>query len=125
MLVNGHPVHVTCVHPGGIKTAIARNADAVAGQDPAALADLFDKKLARTSAESAARSIRRAVIGNRPRAVVGWDAKILDVLVRITGPGYQRVLSLVAARAVPKTMSEPVSADKPAQPSSGRTKTSA
>jgi NAD(P)-dependent dehydrogenase (short-subunit alcohol dehydrogenase family) len=125
MLVNGHPVHVTCVHPGGIKTAIARNADAVAGQDAAALADLFDKKLARTSAESAARSIRRAVIGNRPRAVVGWDAKILDVLVRITGPGYQRVLSLVAGRAVPKAESKPASVDKPAQPSSGRTKTSA
>src|SRR5918995_1800086 len=26
MLVAGHPVTVTCVHPGGIKTAIARNA---------------------------------------------------------------------------------------------------
>ncbi len=27
MLVAGHPVKVTCVHPGGIKTAIVRNAD--------------------------------------------------------------------------------------------------
>ena len=26
MLVAGHPVKVTCVHPGGIKTAVARNA---------------------------------------------------------------------------------------------------
>ena len=26
MLIAGHPVRVTCVHPGGIKTAIARNA---------------------------------------------------------------------------------------------------
>jgi hypothetical protein len=31
MIVSGHPVQVTCVHPGGIKTAIARNAGAVEG----------------------------------------------------------------------------------------------
>src|SRR5947208_3627796 len=37
MLVNGHPVHATCVHPGGIKTAIARNAGTVDGEDQAAL----------------------------------------------------------------------------------------
>jgi NAD(P)-dependent dehydrogenase (short-subunit alcohol dehydrogenase family) len=101
MLVNGHPVQVTCVHPGGIKTAIARNAGAVDGEDPAALAAFFDQKLAKTSAESAAKSILRAVIGNRPRSVVGIDAKILDLLVRLTGPGYQRAVTLFARRAVP------------------------
>src|SRR3954463_2719424 len=55
MLINQRPVQVTCVHPGGIQTAIARNADAVDGQDPRALAEVFDSKLAKTSAESAAR----------------------------------------------------------------------
>jgi len=125
MLVNGHPVHVTCVHPGGIKTAIARNADAVAGQDPAVLADLFDKKLAKTSAASAARSIRRAVIGNRPRAVVGWDAKILDLFVRIAGPGYQRVVSSVAGRTVPAPRTKPESSSTTASRANGRSKTSA
>ena len=124
MLVNGHPVQVTCVHPGGIKTAIARNADAVDGQDPKALAAVFDQKLARTSAESAARSIRRAVIGNRPRAVVGWDAKILDLFVRLTGSGYQRVVSLVASRAVPPPTAKSTSAQN-AQRTNGRTRTSA
>jgi NAD(P)-dependent dehydrogenase (short-subunit alcohol dehydrogenase family) len=103
MIVNGHPVQVTCVHPGGIKTAIARNAGAVEGADVATLAAFFDTKLAKTSAESAAKSILRAVIGNRPRAVVGWDAKILDVLVRISGPHYQRVVALIARRMVPGT----------------------
>jgi short-subunit dehydrogenase len=101
MLVNGHPVHVTCVHPGGIKTAIARNAGAVDGADKAALAAFFDQKLAKTSPESAAKSILRAVLGNRPRAVVGWDAKLLDVLVRISGPAYQRAVALIAGRTVP------------------------
>jgi hypothetical protein len=102
MMVNGHPVHVTCVHPGGIKTAIARNAGAVDGEDAATLAAIFDQKLARLSPDSAARSILRAVAGNRPRAVVGIDAKILDLLVRVTGPGYQRLLALGAGRLMPK-----------------------
>ena len=124
MLVNGHPVQVTCVHPGGIKTAIARNSEAVDGYDKRALAEIFDKKLARTSAESAARAIRRAVIGNRPRAVVGWDAKFLDLFVRVTGPAYQRVVAALASRAVPKDVPTAGTARATAQ-SNGRTKTSA
>src|SRR5919198_1486128 len=106
MLVNGHPVRVTCVHPGGIKTAIARHAGTVEGEDPVALAEVFDK-LARMSADSAAKSILRALIGNRPRAVVGLDAKIIDVLVRVTGPGYQRLVAVLAPRAR-RTAPDPV-----------------
>ena len=34
MLIAEHPVEVTCVHPGGIKTAIARNAGTIAGIRP-------------------------------------------------------------------------------------------
>lgn len=106
MLVAGHHVNVTCVHPGGIKTAIARNAGAVEGQDAAELAEFFDAKLAKTSPESAAKSILRAVIGNRPRAVVGLDAKILDVAVRILGPAYQRLLVMGAGRALPSATAQ-------------------
>jgi NAD(P)-dependent dehydrogenase (short-subunit alcohol dehydrogenase family) len=124
MLVNGHPVHVTCVHPGGIKTSIVRNATAVDSVDKGSLVEIFDKKLAKTSAAAAARTIRRAVIGNRPRAVVGWDAKVLDVFVRLTGPGYQRVVSMVAARATPHVAPQ-TRAVADAQPTNGRAQTSA
>ena len=113
MLINGHPVRVTCVHPGGIKTAIARNAGAVDGEDAATIAAFFDQKLAKTSPESAAKSILRAVIGNRPRAVVGLDAKILDLLVRVTGPGYQRIVALAASRVMPKNSGQ-TAATRPA-----------
>ncbi|HEU5265439.1 MAG TPA: SDR family NAD(P)-dependent oxidoreductase [Jatrophihabitans sp.] len=104
MLVNGHPVRVTCVHPGGVKTAIARNAGSVASRDHATDAEHFDTKLARMSPDAAATSIVRAVARNRPRAVVGLDAKLLDLLVRVTGSGYQRIVALAARRA-----SEPAS----------------
>src|SRR4051794_12956575 len=92
MRVAGHPVQVTCVHPGGIKTNIVRNSDAVDGQDVAELTAMFDKKLAKTSAEDAAATIVRAITGNRPRAVVGMDAKVLDLVVRLLGPRYQRLI---------------------------------
>ncbi|HZZ97771.1 MAG TPA: SDR family NAD(P)-dependent oxidoreductase [Jatrophihabitantaceae bacterium] len=101
MLIAGHPVEVTCVHPGGIKTAIARNAGSVAGLDQSELAEFFDRKLAKTSAESAAKSILRAVVGDRPRVVVGLDAKALDLLVRLIGPRYQRLFATLARRVRP------------------------
>jgi NADP-dependent 3-hydroxy acid dehydrogenase YdfG len=101
MLVAGHPVKVTCVHPGGIKTAIARNSAAVDGVDQEALAKYFDKRLASTSAQKAARIILDGVRKNRARVLVGNDAKVLDLLARVTGSGYQRVVAGVTSRQRP------------------------
>ena len=112
MIIAGHPVQVTCVHPGGIKTAIVRNSTAVEGVDAVALADFFDRKLAKTSAESAAKTITRAVIGNRPRSVVGLDAKVLDLLVRAIGPRYQRLFATIAGRVTPRAVVTPVTTEK-------------
>jgi NAD(P)-dependent dehydrogenase (short-subunit alcohol dehydrogenase family) len=65
MLVAGYPVRVTCVLPGGIQTAIARNAGAAPGLDPTALSEYFDTRLARTTPERAARAILRGVAAGR------------------------------------------------------------
>ena len=56
MILAKHPVKVTTVHPGGIKTAIARNATVAEGLDQASMAQSFDK-VAMTSPEKAARII--------------------------------------------------------------------
>ncbi len=101
MLVAGHPVKVTCVHPGGIKTAIARNSAAVEGLDQEELAKYFDKRLASTSAQKAARVILDGVRKNKARVLVGSDAKALDLLARVTGSGYQRVVAAVTSRQGP------------------------
>ena len=102
MIMAKHPVKVTCVHPGGIQTAIARNATTAEGLDQAALAEKFDK-LARTSPEKAAQIILDGVHKNRARVLVGTDAKIFDLIVRATGSGYQRILGLATSRLLPKT----------------------
>jgi len=102
MLIAKHPVRVTCVHPGGIKTAIARNAAVPDGDDQQSFAQFFDSKLARTTPEAAAKTILRGVRKNRPRVLIGADAKLLDGWVRIVGPSYQRVVATVAGRIMPK-----------------------
>jgi len=102
MVVAGHPVKVTTVHPGGIKTNIVRNMTGVDGVDKDELSKTFDKKLAKTSPEKAARIILDAVSRNRARVLVGTDAKALDVIVRLTGSGYQRLLSPVMSRIAPE-----------------------
>lgn len=101
MLTKYPHVAVTTVHPGGIKTAIARNATAAEGLDAQQLANEFDRKLARTSPERAAQIILEAVRKKKARVLVGADAKVLDVLVRLTGSGYQRIVAKAMAKAVP------------------------
>jgi short-subunit dehydrogenase len=102
MVLAKHPVKVTAVHPGGIKTAIARNAGAADGLDADQLANVFDKKLAKTTPEKAARIILEAVRKNHARVLVGADAKVLDVIVRLTGSGYQRLFSGVVGKMLPR-----------------------
>ena len=103
MILAKQPVKVTTVHPGGIKTAIARNATAAEGVDSATLAEWFDTKMARTSPERAAQIILDGVAKNRARVLVGADAKVLDIVVRATGSGYQRILTALSSRFMPAT----------------------
>lgn len=101
MLIAGHPVQVTAVHPGGIKTGIARNARATASHDQATVAQHFDTKLARMAPERAAQIIIDGVLANKPRVIVGGDAKALDWMQRVIGARYQRVVALGARRLAP------------------------
>jgi NADP-dependent 3-hydroxy acid dehydrogenase YdfG len=101
MVLNRHPVKVTSVHPGGIKTPIARTASAAEGVDPELIAKLFDKRLANTTPRRAAEIILDGVRKNKPRVLVGPDAVVLDLIVRVTGASYQRLLAPVVARMKP------------------------
>lgn len=102
MLIAGHPVAVTTVHPGGIKTGIARNATAAEGYDPAELAKTFDSKLARTTAERAAEIILDGVRRKHARVLVGPDAKLLDIVVRVLASNYQRLFSSAVGKLLPR-----------------------
>jgi NADP-dependent 3-hydroxy acid dehydrogenase YdfG len=101
MVLNGAPVKVTSVHPGGVKTAIVRNAIAAEGVNTQAQSKFFDKRLASTTPQRAAQIILDAVHKNKARVLVGPDAVVLDLIVRITGSGYQRLFAPVIGRIKP------------------------
>ncbi|MDX1880488.1 SDR family NAD(P)-dependent oxidoreductase [Mycolicibacterium sp. 141076] len=102
MKLAGHPVKVTTVHPGGIKTNIVRNSTAASDIDSAGLNKLFDRA-ALTTPERAAQIILESVRKGHARVLVGPDAKIVDVIVRITGSGaYQGLFAAIAGRVLPK-----------------------
>ncbi len=101
MLMAGHDVGVTVVHPGGIKTAIARNARVSAREDKESFARLFDEKLATMEPERAAEIIVRGVLRGKPRVLVGMDAHLLHQFARVVGPRYQDVVARRAKRMRP------------------------
>ena len=90
--MSGTRVHVCCVHPGGIKTNIARDSR---GGDPGVSreqrAELFDQ-LAPTSAESAAEQIVRAMEKRRKRLLIGRDAKYITLMSRLFPVNYLRFI---------------------------------
>ena len=92
MRLAGAPVAVSCIHPGGVRTAIAQRARATASEDKAEMARTFDR-LARTSPPRAARAILRGLERDRARILVGADARFLAALPRLLGAGYGRIVS--------------------------------
>ncbi|HBX79074.1 MAG TPA: acetoin dehydrogenase [Acidimicrobiaceae bacterium] len=88
-------VSATTIHPGGIKTNIARNARTDSSLPPAN-PDEFDK-LAKTTPEQAATQILKAVQRNRRRAVIGPDGRLIDLLSRLPAVVPQKI-TIAAAR---------------------------
>jgi len=98
MLAEGHPVGVTVVHPGGIKTGIARNGRHVGDVDAEEAARLFDEKLARMSPERAAEIIVAGVLSGKARVLVGVDAHAVHQVAKLLGSRYQDVVARGARR---------------------------
>ncbi|MGH2876808.1 MAG: SDR family NAD(P)-dependent oxidoreductase [Solirubrobacteraceae bacterium] len=85
--LRGTGVSAVVVHPGGVRTNIARNArfhshPGRPGMTHDEAARQFDA-IARTSPERAAELIHRGVKAGRSRILVGSDARVLDVLARV------------------------------------------
>jgi NAD(P)-dependent dehydrogenase (short-subunit alcohol dehydrogenase family) len=88
------PVGVSSVHPGGIKTNIAR---AARGSNEV-LAGRFEN-LARTTPAAAAKTIVKGVEANKLRILIGADAHLFEVMHRALGPHYTGIVRRGADRA--------------------------
>jgi short-subunit dehydrogenase len=88
--VRSHGVGVTTVYPGGIRTAIARNAPSASGvreEDVAAGRAAFEGAL-RIPPERAAELILRAVERRKARLLIGASARLPDVAARLAPVGH-------------------------------------
>lgn len=94
-------VRVSCVHPGGIKTNIARNTRFYKSPGKKMTheqsVNAFDK-MANTSADKAAQQIISGMLKNKRRILVGADAYVLDGLTRLFPTGFVRFAAAVAGR---------------------------
>jgi butyryl-CoA dehydrogenase len=76
-------VGVTSVLPGAISTNIAVNSKGWKYPDEKKHAIEAQVRIARTSPQKAADKIVKAIKGNKRRIIIGWDARLLDVLNRL------------------------------------------
>ncbi len=94
--MHGTNVHVCCVHPGGIKTNIARAARG--GNTAMSVEERGSEfeKLARTTPEAAAQKIIGAIEKRKKRLLIGTDATIISLLCRLFPVSYTRFLLALA-----------------------------
>jgi short-subunit dehydrogenase len=97
-------VGVTVVHPGGIKTRIAESARTGSGVS----VEEYEQgrkqfaKLLTMPPEKAAALIVEAIEKRRPRLLIGWSAKVPDVLVRLMPGTYWKLIARRAGRPAPR-----------------------
>jgi len=96
--MQGSGISVFSIHPGGIKTGIARNARLNKKQLGAGKAEQFAKAFergARTTPEQAAEVILKGIAKGKRRILIGGDAHLLDWVQRLLPNRYEVALSLL------------------------------
>ncbi len=98
--LQGVAATASCVHPGGVRTGIARAARYAPGSDVERLTRFFDDKLATMAPERAAQIILRGAERGDRRIIVGADALGIHLAQQLLGAGYQRLIGGVARRVL-------------------------
>jgi NAD(P)-dependent dehydrogenase (short-subunit alcohol dehydrogenase family) len=92
--LEGSTVFVSCVHPGGIRTPIARRARLGANTPTSTRDQSVERfqRIATTPPEEAAAGILAGVEHREPRILVGSGARQIDVLQRLRPATYWKTL---------------------------------
>ena len=94
----GTNVTVSAIHPGGIRTNIARNSRVgkdTPGDWKQQGAKFFDK-VARTSPETAADVIVKGIKDRNPRILIGQDAYAISAISRLFPKRYLRLIERIS-----------------------------
>lgn len=107
--LEGTGVTVSCVHPGGVATNIARGGRLGAGADAAGMEALvnFHTKVSRTTPEEAARVIVRGIKRRSRRILVGADARVIELVHRAAPVGYMSVMDRLSGGRLSKLRKKP------------------
>jgi NAD(P)-dependent dehydrogenase (short-subunit alcohol dehydrogenase family) len=99
--LTGSNVKSICVHPGGIKTQIVKNAriyvDDQGSSDRKAMEVQF-QQMARTTPDEAARTIIEGIEHGRVKVLIGSDARFLDLIQRLFPVRYFPILQWFTQR---------------------------
>jgi short-subunit dehydrogenase len=102
--MHGTSISVSCVHPGGIKTNIARNSRvnrAMYDLTKEKGINIYEEVVFRTTADDAAKIIISGIRRNKRRILVGADAKAIDLFTRffpVTAVTLSNMFSMRTAR---------------------------
>ena len=90
----GTSVQVSSVHPGGIRTGIAKASKVGAGTDPRRRDQDVAKFdfIARTTPERAAERIVSGMLQGKTRILIGRDATLIDLIQRLYPERYWRIM---------------------------------
>jgi short-subunit dehydrogenase len=97
-------ITVSCVHPGGVATNIAREGKVGARADASTKEKLveYHAKVSRTTADKAAQTIVRGIKRRSKRILVGLDARIIEVLHRAAPISYMEVMNRLSGGELAK-----------------------
>jgi butyryl-CoA dehydrogenase len=93
MELSNTDINTISVHPGGIDTNIARNSkvtDKIIAYREASINNF--SVVARTSPKMAASSIWKAIIRKKKRLLIGPDAYLIDIIIRLFPVSYTKIV---------------------------------
>ncbi|BFM16742.1 SDR family NAD(P)-dependent oxidoreductase [Maricurvus nonylphenolicus] len=94
-------VHVACVHPGGIRTNIARSAELDQKDlDHAKIVQALEEKALKMPASKAASIILKGAQRRSKRILIGNDARLIDLFQRLFPSAYDILLKMFGGGAL-------------------------
>lgn len=102
--LKGTSVAVSCVHPGGVATNIARGGKLGAHANASVKEKIvkYHTKVSHTTADQAAETIVRGIKRRSKRILVGMDARLIDVVHRAAPVHYMSVMDWLSGRRISK-----------------------
>lgn len=102
--LDGTEIYASCVHPGGVRTNIVREArkGENAPEEDKRIAPIIFDKVARTTPEEAADTIIRGIKAKNPRILIGSDAAQMSAILRLFPKRYFKIMDRISGGMLSK-----------------------